>query len=158
MRMRRLAIAIAMLLLGACGVKSQPLPPQSVRPARITDLRAKSEKAGIMLSWSRPEHLVNGSRLRKLARFQVYRASDRQPARLIGEIPVTDQLLFRQRHTFNFLDRTAALGHRYRYTVVSSTTDGYRSSPSNIAALTRVIPPPPPSPKSFAFPTPSLPR
>lgn len=157
MRRCRFAIAAVLLVLAACGIKSRPLPPQSVRPAQITDLSAQSVKGGVRLAWSRPEHLVDGSRLRKLGKFQVYRESEHQAPRLIGEIPVTDLQLFRQRHQFSYLDQTAQIGHSYRYMVVSVTTDGYRSTPSNAAALTRTTPPPPPSPKSFVFPTPALP-
>jgi len=48
-------VALASAMFPGCGVKSQPIPPESARPEKITSLEAANEKEGIRLTWDRPE-------------------------------------------------------------------------------------------------------
>lgn len=151
------AAAAALVALGAmgCGVKSAPVPPEHARPERILDLRAQSVRGGVRLSWSRPRRYAGGDTMRDLAGFTILRADGVGGYRKLVEIPVTDQERFQLRREFGFTDRNTLVGGEYRYVVISRTTDGYESLPSNEAALRRTEPPPAPSPETFTLPTPS---
>lgn len=142
------------LLYSGCGVKSRPLPPEEVRPERIMDLEAISVANGVRIRWGRPERYTGGARLRDLGKFEVLRASGGGAPRVIAEIPVTDLQRFRQEHHFVYLDADTEVGRRYRYQIISFTTDGYESLPSNQAEITRTVPKPPPNPENFVLPTP----
>ena len=51
------------------------------------------------------------------------------------------------------MDSATELGKSYRYQVMSNTSDGYLSVPSNKVTVLRKIPPPPPKPEDFVLPT-----
>jgi hypothetical protein len=156
-RAAAIAIAAALALAAACGcgVKSHPIPPELARPARIADLSAVSVKEGIRLSWPRPESYEGGGRMRDLGGFAIMRAEGEGPFHLLATIPVTDQERFQVQEHFDYVDHEAALHHAYRYEIISTTTDGYRSRPSNQVSITRAEPAPPPSPENFVIPTPT---
>ncbi len=135
-----------------CGIKTRPRPPEDVRPEAIADLRATSVANGIELAWSRPERYQDSSRMRDLGEFLVLRGSDDGALAELTTLPVTDRERFEHQHRLLFLDTGALMNHRYRYRIISRTTDGYESVPSNEASLTRTLPPPPPDPEHFAFP------
>ncbi len=73
---------------------------------------------------------------------------------MISALAVEDLQRFRQQRHFTFVDTDTVVGHRYRYRVVSITTDGYESLPSNQAEIVRTVPKPPPNPENFVLPTP----
>jgi predicted small lipoprotein YifL len=153
-RIVTVSLALAVAIAG-CGVKGSPLPPEAVRPERITDLSATADKDGIRLSWGRPERSVSGRTIRDLTGFMVMRAQDDEPWRQVGEVKVTDRERFQKVHRFEYLDAATELGGTYRYEVVSSTENGERSDASNLIEFRRVNPPPPPNPEKFALPTPT---
>ena len=148
------AALLGLLLATGCGVKSQPIPPQQAIPERIVGLEAGSVKNGVLLSWERPDRTAGGGKLRDLGSFDVDRADATGDFQSLVQIPVTDRDRFQQQRKFTYIDTTAEVGHRYRYEVISSTTDNYRSDPSNEAAITREIPKPPPNPETFVVPAP----
>jgi hypothetical protein len=159
-------VFIAVLLLAAiapgCGVKSAPIPPEAARPQQILDLEAIPERRGIQLSWSRPEQYASGQSMHDLGGFTVMRAEGQDQYQPIVEVPITDQERFQVASRFSYLDNTAAPNHYYRYEVVSHTSDGYKSLPSNEASLQYirpqpVIPPAPASAAESANPAPSAP-
>ncbi len=148
-----------LLLIGlaawpGCGIKTRPRPPEYVRPESIGDLRAKSVAKGIELAWSRPERYQDGTRMRDLGEFVVLRGSDDGALAELTTLPITDRERFQQERHFLFLDAGALMNHRYRYRIISRTTDDYESVPSNEAMLTRTLPPLVPDPEHFTF-TPS---
>ncbi len=151
---------IAVLLIGAglvyagCGIKSKPLPPSEVRPQRTTDLEAVSVASGVRIRWSRPERYSGGGRMRDLGKFEILRAVGGGEPQLLADIPVTDLQRFRQTHHFSYLDTDTQIGTRYRYQIISVTTDGYESLPSNQAEVVRAAPTPTPNPENFVLPTP----
>jgi hypothetical protein len=158
--MRIDARIIAFLLIGAglvyagCGVKSKPLPPSEVRPQRTIDLEALSVSNGVRIRWSRPERYTGGARMRDLGKFEILRAVGGGEPQLLADIPVTDLQRFRQQHHFSYLDTDTQIGSRYRYQIISVTTDGYESLPSNQAEVVRTAPTPTPNPENFVLPTP----
>ncbi len=75
-RLRALALALAMLAaLSGCGKKTRPVPPDTVLPAPITDLRGQVDEKGVSLSWTYPTRTVQGERLPyRIEKFQLFRA------------------------------------------------------------------------------------
>ena len=135
------------------------MPPSEVRPVRTTDLAAFSVSKGIRIRWSRPERYTGGARMRDLGKFEILRASGGGEPQVVADIAVTDLQRFRQQHHFSYLDTDTEVGHRYRYQIISVTTDGYESLPSNQAEIARTLPKPPPNPETYVLPTPvPLPR
>ena len=55
---------------------------------------------------------------------------------------------------FTFIDGSTILGKTYHYQVISSTTDGYVSEPSNDVTIVRRNASAPPNPDTFVIPTP----
>jgi len=137
-----LVLTVAGLLAG-CGRKAPPRPSEAVRPQRIADLSAANTPSGIALSWSRPRTYADGTRMDDLGSFEVQRAIGSDPAapfERLTTLEVTDRERFRQTRTFHYIDAAVSTGTAYRYRVVSSTTDRYRSAPSNIATAERTSP------------------
>ena len=149
------AMALAIALSAGCGVKSAPLPPSAVRPARITDLLATPDPYGVKLTWRRPMTYSSGRRMRDLGGFVVVRAEAAGPLEPLVELPVNDQERFSVERVFSYIDDETVLGHDYRYAIISKTLDGYISEPSNEVAFTRVKSPSPPNPNTFKLPSPS---
>jgi hypothetical protein len=146
---------IGLTLLPRCGVKSTPVPPQTVHPAAISDLHASADPAGINLTWSRPMHYASGHSMRDLGGFVLLRGEGNQPFQPLVELPVTDQERFSPERTYSYVDDETQVGNSYRYEIVSRTTDGYTSAPSNAVEFTRVPPHKTPKPQNFALPTPA---
>jgi hypothetical protein len=146
---------IGLTPLAACGVKSSPVPPQTVYPQAISDLSAAADPAGINLTWSRPMHYVSGHSLRDLGSFVLLRSQGNRPFQPLVELPVTDQERFSPQRTFSYLDGETQVGSSYRYEIVSRTMDGYTSEPSNQVKFTRVWPSPAPKPQNFVQPAPA---
>lgn len=127
-----LLLAATTTALAGCGRRVAPRPPEDVRPQTILDLNARPRDGAIVLSWGRPEAYVDGSRMRDLGHFEVQRATGAEHAfERIARIEVTDHDRFRQLRRFTYEDRNVSGGQRYRYRIISSTTDRYVSAPSN---------------------------
>jgi hypothetical protein len=164
MRQQRVGLAVATALLSGwvagCGVKSAPQAPELVRPAQIVDLRAAADPNGIKISWARPTHYFSGHTMRDLSGFVILRGEAAGPLEPLVELPVTDRERFSVQREFSYVDNETAIGQRYRYRIVSKTSDGYTSVASNEAEFTRVRPAPAPNPENYKLPTgdPSLPK
>ena len=151
--MRLLALA-AVLAVAACGVRSKPLPPELVQPEPPSDLVAKSMPDGVQLTWKRPTKYSGGKHMRDLASFEIERATgaDGIDYALVGTYELTDQTRFRQERTITWTDTSAVAGTTYRYRVIATTLDGYRSTPSESLAIehhpgaTATAPPAAPTP------------
>jgi len=141
--------------LAGCGVKSAPVPPEYARPERILDLRAEAASGGIKLTWLRPSRYAGGHAMRDLSGFVVMRGEGDGPMTALVEIPVSDRERFQIERQFSYLDGETRMGSRYRYGIVSETTDGNHSEPSNEVEFTRIKPPVAPNPESFRLPAPS---
>lgn len=143
-RQLRTAFAVV-LLLAACGRKAPPKPPEFAAPRAIGDLRAINRADGILLSWSRPRQHPDGAPLTSLGSFVVERAGPSAVAGFeqVATLEVSDRERFRQTRTFRYLDQQPQPGEEYLYRVIAYTADGYGSEPSNVATITREIPPTP---------------
>jgi hypothetical protein len=143
------------LAFAGCGVKSAPIAPELARPAQILDLRGESDPNGIKLTWERPTRYTGGHAMRDLSGFVIMRGEPGTALAPLVELPVTDRERFSVQHEFSYVDGETAIGSRYAYRIISKTSDGYASAPSNEVALTRVKPAPPPNPDTYALPTPT---
>jgi hypothetical protein len=64
----------ALFLAGGCGYKTEPVPPDSIVPKAIEDLRYSVSEKGVVLSWTFPKETIKGTDLTDIATFDVYRA------------------------------------------------------------------------------------
>lgn len=62
------------LFFGGCGHKTLPVPPESIVPKAIDDLRYSLDEKGVTLTWSYPAQTIQGTDLTDIASFEVYRA------------------------------------------------------------------------------------
>lgn len=63
-----------LFLAGGCGYKSEPVPPDSIVPMAIDDLRYATSVKGMTLSWTFPKETIRGTELTDITSFDVYRA------------------------------------------------------------------------------------
>jgi hypothetical protein len=154
--LRLVVLAVGVLLLPACGRKTPVRPPSFVAPEVIVDLSATNAEDGIRLSWKRPGRTADGSHLYDLGSFRVERSATGGPFTKLATVAVTDQERLRQAQHFSWLDSDVQVGEFYAYRVVSFTTDGYESEPSNVASVVRAVPTPRPSVHA-PHPTPTAP-
>jgi hypothetical protein len=146
--------AIASVAFLGCGVKSQPIPPESARPEKIVSLEAVNAKEGVRLTWDRPDNYAGGGKMKDLGSFTISRTQEGKPPEKIGDIQVNDEGRFQVQQTFTFIDGNTIMGKTYHYQVTSSTTDGYVSEASNDATIARKAASAPPNPDTFVVPTP----
>ncbi|HYD47716.1 MAG TPA: fibronectin type III domain-containing protein [Terriglobales bacterium] len=133
------AAMVGLSLLAACGRKDDPRPPEDVAPVAVAELTATNIVEGVRLSWERPRHYAGGGKLTDLGYFEVWRLDPGQPrqAQRIATIRVDDRQRFQQAKRFSHVDNDTVPGNLYQYYVVVFTADGYDSTPSNIATITR---------------------
>jgi hypothetical protein len=161
MKLARFALIIfapvfgLVLALDGCGVKSAPIAPELVLPQRILDLRAAADPNGIKLIWERPTRYTGGHTMRDLSGFVILRSEGNGPAEPLVELPVTDRERFSVQRQFGYIDNETVVGRNYAYEIISRTSDGYVSQPSNQVTFTRVKPAPPPNPETYTLPTPT---
>lgn len=67
-------LLVGALFFGGCGYKTLPVPPESIVPKAIEDLRYSVDEKGVTLTWSYPLETVKGTDLTDIAAFEVYRA------------------------------------------------------------------------------------
>ncbi len=67
-----LAVVLGTALWG-CGKKGPPRPPESNVPAAVSDLRAWPREGEVFFGWTIPTRNVDGSELRDLLGFRVFR-------------------------------------------------------------------------------------
>ena len=67
-------LGATVLVSGGCGYKNLPVPPESVVPKPIEDLRYTKGEDSVELSWTYPEETVNGRNIMAISSFELYRA------------------------------------------------------------------------------------
>jgi hypothetical protein len=133
-----------LLLVGGCGKKTPPLPPQSVVPAAISDLRYELDLEGVTLSWNWPRRTEKGGELRRIKQFIVERAEESaddfcpdcpRRYRQVGLVeggPVPDRNVAQP---LSFRDRDLRPGYHYSYRVRSSLGWRVISTPSEAVTM-----------------------
>ena len=136
-------VCVALVLcFCACGVKTPPVPPSRVEPARVDDLSASRGETGAVLSWTAPEMNADGTKLTDLAGFSVLRRD--VPDEDIDCPPCSGDFekLFEftldapgratvQGDDISFEDTSLSAGITYTYVVVPFNSDGYEGPYSN---------------------------
>ena len=138
-----LVITLAVAANG-CGKKSDPRSPELATPKLITNLAAKSSADGVALTWNRPTEYVDGSALKDLASFVIFRKEVSPscldcpvPYRELTTVNVEDREKFVRLKQYRFDDREVRSNTIYRYRVSSQLFDGTLSGPSNEVEVKR---------------------
>lgn len=122
-----------------CGVKTSPVPPESIPPAAITDLGFSLDQGQATLRWSIPQGRAAGSA--GLAGFLVYRAvtpatdpvCDGCPVlfRRIAEMDAEALLAGNPDRKDVTFPQTVDPGYHYIFKVIAYARDGQRGPDSN---------------------------
>jgi hypothetical protein len=137
------ALMLAFLPLG-CGKKADPRAPELATPRVIDNLTARPVANGVALTWRRPTEYVDGSELKDLTGFLIFR-KDVSPAcvdcpvpyRPLTTLDVEDQDRFVKQKQYRYIDEQVQDKMTYRYRVSSQLKDGSLSEPSNEVEITR---------------------
>jgi len=139
-----LLILMVLVAGSACGKKGDPRAPELATPKLITNLAARSTADGVALTWNRPTEYVDGSELKDLASFVIFRKEISRscldcpvPYRQLTTVNVEDREKFVRQKQYRFDDREVRSSTIYRYRVASQLFDGSLSGPSNEVEITR---------------------
>lgn len=144
--MKHAWLLVLMLVVAgsACGKKGDPRAPELATPKLITNLAARLTADGVALTWNRPTEYVDGSALKDLASFVIFRKEISQscldcpvPYRQLTTLNVEDREKFVRLKQYRFDDREVRANTIYRYRVASQLFDGSLSGPSNEVEITR---------------------
>jgi uncharacterized protein len=141
--------ALLAMLLGGCGLKTLPVPPQEIVPTAITDLRYELDEKGATLSWSYPTKTVKGENVSEITSFDVYRAvvpADsycetcpipfREPVQVPGGVVTGDQP-----RTATYTSTLLRPGHIFLFMVRARSGWWAESADSNVVSFLWDIPP-----------------
>jgi hypothetical protein len=137
------ALMLALLPWG-CGKKADPRAPELATPRVIENLSARSVANGVALTWRRPTEYVDGSELKDLAAFVIFRKDISPtcpdcpvPYRPLTTLDVEDQEKFIKQKQYRYVDEFVQDNVIYRYRVSSQLKDGSLSEPSNEVEIAR---------------------
>jgi hypothetical protein len=130
--------------IGACGRKGDPRAPELATPKPIQNLSARSDAAGITLTWSRPTENVDGTELKDLASFVIFRKELSAscpdcpvPFRPLTTVFVEDHEKFVKQKQYRFIDQEVRPQAVYRYRISPQLKDGSLGGPSNEVEVKR---------------------
>lgn len=140
-----LVVGLVLVALGlGCGKKGDPRAPELATPRPIKNLSARPERAGVVLTWNRPTEYVDGTEIKDLASFVIFR-KDISPNcpdcpvayRSLTTVGVEDREKFVKQKRYRYVDEQALPKMTYRYRVSSQLLDGSLSEPSNEVEVVR---------------------
>jgi hypothetical protein len=144
MRVLAALALMPVLFLSGCGKKGDPRAPELATPRVIENLRATSVPNGVALTWSRPTEYVDGSALKDLVGFVIFRKDISPtcvdcpvPYRPLTTVDIEDREKFVKQKQYRYVDEEAQQKMIYRYRVSSQLKDGSLSEPSNEVEITR---------------------
>lgn len=128
----------------SCGKKGDPHAPEFATPRTITNLTARTGPNGITLTWSRPTEYVDGTALKDLSSFVIFRKEVSQscpdcpvPYRQLTIVNVEDREKFVKQKQYRYDDQEVRPKAIYRYRISSQLLDGSLSAPSNEVEVAR---------------------
>jgi len=134
-------LAASLFLMGGCGYKNQPVPPENVVPQSIEDLRYSVSDKGVRLNWSYPVQTIKGTTLTEIDSFELFLAEiplDKycgscpipfaEPIDLPGGESVDGEVRKQGGYDFTLLQSA----HKYFFKVRSRTSWWASSNDSNI--------------------------
>lgn len=138
------------LTLGGCGYKNPPVPPDTVVPVAVNDLRYSVDESGLTLNWSYPVKNVSGDDLTEIGSFELFRADVAvedycgtcpipfgEPIEVDGGLTSDPEKGVRQASYKSALLRS---GHKYFFKVRSRTSWWADSEDSNIVSFVWHVP------------------
>ncbi len=159
--MRHTGVGILLVLVACsfvgCGYKTSPRPSTEAVPSEVGLVTARAYPGRIVLTWDVPKFNTDGSDLKDISGFHVYRNEE-----IIGEecadcehekgVPINIDF----QHPVNavidkgvtvFTDREVKVGNVYSYSVAVYSLKGIESRPSD--EVTVVFDDPPPAPQDL---------
>jgi hypothetical protein len=146
-------LAATLVLVSGCGYKNAPIPPESVVPVTIGDLRYQPTDKGVQLSWSYPVETIRGSALDDISSFELYLAEIPledycstcpvpfgEPLEIAGGPPYDGEVRRTAGYRFSLLQP----GYKYFFKVRSRTSWWADSDDSNIVTFVWFQPAAPP--------------
>ncbi len=136
-------LVTTMLLAGGCGYKNPPVPPESVVPKPISDLRYTVDSKGVELTWSYPVETIRGTTVKQVDSFELYRAVVPMED-YCGNCPIPFGEPFglpggesyeENRRKSVYQESLLRSGHKYFYKVRSRTSWWASSGDSNIVSF-----------------------
>ncbi|MDX9896963.1 MAG: hypothetical protein RBS34_16050 [Desulfofustis sp.] len=144
-------LVLAMVLgAGGCGFKTDPVPPASIVPEAIDDLRYTVDDKGVTLNWTYPVETIQGSNIVDISAFDVYRATvaledvcDTCPIPFGEpmEIPGGETVEAGKPKVAVYQTSLLRPGHKYFFKVRSRTSWWAASADSNIVSFVWTQPP-----------------
>ena len=125
----RIAIAALLALSAACGVRTDPRPPEDTAARPPDKFRVKTVEGGVELRWERVTKSMDGGKLYDLASFHVERRTGGAHFETIAKIPVTDTDRIRTQQVFQYLDAAPPAG-TLEYRVRAVAADGEHGVPT----------------------------
>lgn len=158
---RLLAVCLAVGALAACGKKGPPVPPEVRVPTTPGTLHGAVNEDSIVVSWTAPGTRLDGSRLRAISLYRVYRReeADAGPVKSAmlssGHVVGYDEIATIrpespapatvQGNRVTWVDRRAlATSRRYVYVVTAEDNIGRTSGPSERLIVPFLAVPQPP--------------
>ena len=155
------AAVLALVLLGACGRRGNPVPPETRRPQAVNDLTAAAREGGIEVAWTVPRRRADNSRILEPGIARLFRvddagAGDPRPAMLHNDRVrgYTELAAFRLQeppspylrgNRITYVDRSGLeFGRRYTYVATTTDAQGRTGPPSARVSITYIAPPEPP--------------
>jgi len=131
-------LAATLLALAACGIRTDPRPPEDTMARAPTKFTAVRAGATVVVEWRSPGESVDGKRLTDLARFVVERRVGDEPFATAGETAADTTHRLRPVRQYSFVDDRPR-GDAAEYRVVPFTADGQRGVPSEPARVTATV-------------------
>lgn len=133
----------ALLFAGGCGFKNYPVPPESVVPKPIEDLRYIVDEKGVNLTWSYPIQTVKGTDVLDISSFELFRAVVPLEEYCEGcPIPFGEAQVLpggitgeETRRQGSYQTSLLRSGHKYFFKIRSRTSWWASSSDSNIVSF-----------------------
>ena len=141
-------LLVGVLALSGCGYKTDPVPPQTVVPKPIDDLRYSLDNKGAKLEWSYPLETISGKDITEISSFELYRAEMPvkdfcgscpipfgQPMQIAGGATGTEQ-----RNSGEHFSGMLRSGNKYFFKIRSRTSWLAASNDSNIVSFVYYTP------------------
>src|SRR5205085_4669250 len=152
------AALVAVVVLGACGRRGNPVPPETRAPQAVSDLTAVAREAGVELTWTVPRRRFDNSRILEPGVARLFRVDDAgtgdpRPALLHNDRirGYTQIATFRLQEPpspylrggrITYVDRSGLVfGRRYTYVATTSDAQGRTGPPSARVSITYIAPP-----------------
>ncbi len=131
-------------LMGGCGYKNEPVPPENVVPRAIEDLSFTVNDKEVRLNWTYPVKTISGTSLSVIDSFELFRAEipiDQycgncpipfaEPLDIPGGVPVDGEM----RRRGSYKSALLKSGHKYFFKVRSRTSWWASSNDSNVVSF-----------------------